>query len=274
MVALSELKKKTTLQAIEELSEKQELRPYLGASALGHSCERFLWYAFRWCYEEEISARIMRLFNRGHREEPEIVKTLAKVGITCYDDQAEVIFCHGHAKGHCDGKSIGIIEAPKTPHLNEYKTMSDKYFKDVCKVGVKASKPVYYAQMQIYMKYLKLTRALFIAVNKNDDSMYIERVHYDAEAAKELERKAENIVLSEEPPKKKFKPTWYACKFCSAKSICHGGGKIHKSCRTCVNCDIEPNGKWRCSALDLELSTSQQRLGCKKYEILECLNNG
>lgn len=272
MVSLLQLKKKTTLQAISELTENQVPRPYLGMSQLGHSCERLLWYSFRWCYSEELSARLLRLFNRGHREEPEIVKTLAKVGITCFDDQAEVVCGHGHVKGHCDGKSIGILEAPKTIHLNEYKTMADKYFKEVCKIGVKASKPVYYAQMQLYMKFLKLTRALFISVNKNDDSMYIERVEYNKEAADKLEKKAEQIVLAEEPPKKRFKPTWYACKWCSANEICHKGGEANENCRTCKSCDLLPEGKWECSLHGIELATDQQRLGCKKYEKLECLN--
>ena len=271
MVALSEIQKKTTLQLIEQQTIKSELRPYLGASAIGHSCERYLWYAFRWCYTEEISARLARLFNRGHREEPAIVETLASVGITCFDDQEEIVFCHGHCKGHCDGKSIGVIEAPQTVHLNEYKTMSDKYFKDVCKQGVMLSKPGYYAQVQLYMKFLKLTRTLFVAVNKNDDSMYIERIKYDSKFAKALVNKAESIVLSEEPPKKRFQPTWYACRYCSARGICHGSVEVNQNCRTCKNCDILPEGRWECCLHDVVLSTSQQRLGCKKYTKMESL---
>jgi hypothetical protein len=270
MVALNGIFK-TTLGEIEKLGEKQEHRPYLGMSQIGHSCSRYLWYSFRWAYEINHSARLLRLFNRGHREEPAIVETLNKIGIICYGDQTEIVMAHGHAKGHCDGMSMGVIEAPKTVHLNEYKTMSDKYFKEVCKLGVKASKPIYYAQCQIYMKKLKLTRTLFIAVNKNDDSMYIERIKYSKDFADELERKAEDIILSEKPPKKEFDSTWFECKYCDARDICHFEGIPEKNCRTCENCDILPEGKWECSRHNIPLATGQQRIGCNKYQLLDCL---
>lgn len=270
MVDLTKIQK-TTLGEIAKITEEQELRPYLGMSQIGHSCSRYLWYSFRWAFKEEHSARVLRLFKRGHREEPAIVETLNKVGIICYGDQTEISMAFGHSKGHCDGMSIGVIEAPKTPHLNEYKTMSDKNFKEICKIGVKASKPVYYAQCQIYMKKLKLTRTLFIAVNKNDDSMYIERIEYVKEFADELERKAEDIILSENPPAKEFDSTWYECKYCSARGICHFEEIPEKTCRTCESCDILQEGKWECSEHKIELATGQQRIGCSKYKLLECL---
>ncbi len=272
MVNLKEIQK-TTLNEISKLTEAQQHRPYLGMSQLGHSCSRYLWYSFRWCYSDELSARLLRLFDRGHREEPAIVKTLERVGIRCYGDQEEMVMAHGHSKGHNDGRSIGVIEAPKTEHLNEYKTMSDKYFKEICKIGLKASKPIYYGQMQLYMKHLNLTRGLFVAVNKNDDSLYIERVKLDKEVGEQLERRAEEIILSEAPPKKQFKSTWYECKWCSARDICHGGKTPEVNCRTCAACDLLPEGKWECNRYEIPLATEQQRLGCKKYIILEGLLN-
>jgi hypothetical protein len=270
MVSLSDIHK-TTLGEISKLSEKQEHRPYLGMSQIGHSCSRYLWYSFRWCYSEQHSARLLRLFNRGHREELAIIETLSKIGIICYGDQTEVVMAHGHSKGHCDGMCIRVPEAPKTEHLTEYKTMSDKYFKEVCKLGVKASKPIYFAQCQIYMKKLKLTRALFVAVNKNDDSMYIERIPYEPEIGKMLERRAEDIILSEKPMKKEFDSTWYECKWCGARDICHFNKVPDKNCRTCEYCDIIPEGKWECSKHELELSVGQQRIGCNKYQLLDSL---
>lgn len=149
--------------------------------------------------------------------------------------------------------------------------MAEKYFKEVCKEGVKVSKPVYYVQMQLYMKFLKLTRGLFVAVNKNNDSFYIERVNFDKDFTEKMVKKGENIILSEEPPNKKFKPTWYACKWCSAKEICHGDREVEVNCRTCKSCDILPQGKWECNRYDIPLATGQQRLACKKYTKLEGL---
>jgi len=272
MVSLLEIQKQSTAQAIASIQTPQELRPYLGASSIGHSCERFLWYSFRWCFQEDISERQARLFGRGHREEPVIIEMLKKVGIQFWGDQDEIVFAHGHCRGHRDGVCLGVLEAPKTPHLAEFKTMNDANFKEVCKAGVKVSKPGYYAQCQLYMKFFKLTRTLFVAINKNTDAAYFERLRYDADYATSLERKGEDIILSEEPPSKRFEPTWYECRYCAANKICHVGEPVLKNCRTCRFLDIYPQGQWKCQEYDdLVLATDQQRLGCKKYELLEGL---
>lgn len=258
--------KNTTASRLDELVGDGTPRPYLGMSQIGHSCDRYLWYSFRWCFKKQIDARLKRLFKRGHREEKEIVCELEQIGIKCYDDQAEVSMAFGYSKGHCDGKAIGVIEAPKTEHLLEFKTMSDKYFKMMIKQGVKVSKPIYYAQCQIYMYKLGLTRALFIVVNKNNDAYYIERVKLDKGFAEDLERKAEKIVLSETPPTKEFLPTWYECKFCDARSICHGNVEIEKTCRTCIHCDLIGEGKWTCKGV--EMTTAEQRVICSDYKMI------
>lgn len=272
MVNLLKIQKQSTAQAVAALTKIQEPRPYLGASSLGHSCERYLWYAFRWCFQEDISERQARLFGRGHREEPIIIEMLQKVGIQFWGDQDEIVFAHGHAKGHRDGCCLGVLEAPKTPHLAEFKTMNDANFKEVIKSGVQVSKPSYYAQCQIYMQHFQLTRTLFVAINKNTDAAYFERLRIDHKFADSLERKAENIVLSELPPSKRFDPTWFECRWCSANKICHGSELVLQNCRTCQFIDIYPKGQWKCQKYDdLVLATDQQRLGCDKYKLLEGL---
>ncbi len=272
MADLTKFKRKTTLQAIADAGQQiSEHRPYLGMSQIGHSCERYLWYTFRWCYQEILSARILRLFNRGHREEPAVIKALESAGIRVWGDQTEISTCHRHCKGHCDGICLGVIEAPKTEHLLEIKTMSDKYFKEMKKSGLKVSKPIYYSQMQMYMKYLKLKRGLFVSVNKNDDDLYIERVYSDKDHIEILERKIEDVIFSELPPKKKYTHTWYECKYCSAKTICHNGRDIEITCRTCESADIVLDGKWECAHHGISLSTGQQRIACTKYSILKGL---
>lgn len=262
--------KDTTLHLLNSLEVDVVLRPYLGMSELGHSCERYLWYTFRWCYTSKLPMRIKRLFNRGDREEEALIEALAEVGVRIYNQQEEVSSAHGHVLGHTDGRAIGVIEAPKTEHLAEFKTMNDKYFKQVCKEGVQVAFPKYYAQQQSYMKHTGLTRSLFVATNKNNDAIYIERVYYDEVEADRLERKAEEIVLSEVPPKKRFKPIWWECKFCDARYICHEKGRIEANCRTCNSCDLLPRGKWGCSKYKIELAIQQQRLGCPNHNYMDC----
>src|ERR1700676_4957009 len=47
-------------------------RSHLGWSVIGHSCMRYLWYHFRWFKRETHSARMLKLFAEGHREEIKI----------------------------------------------------------------------------------------------------------------------------------------------------------------------------------------------------------
>jgi len=195
---------------------------------------------------------------------------LKSAGVDCWGDQESITGVHGHFLGHIDGKCRGVQEDVYETHLLEIKTMSDKNFKDINKKKLKQSKPVYFAQTQIYMKKLKLNKCLFIAVNKNDDSLYIEIINFDEGFADDLERKAEIIILSDAPPKKEYKPTWYECKWCSAKEICHKDMRVEVNCRTCTSCDILPEGKWECSKHGIPLTTEQQRVGCSHHAFLEC----
>jgi len=269
MVLLKDFKS-TTAAMIEAQEQEQELRPYLGGSQIGHSCERYLWFSFRWCFVAVFPARMMRLFNRGHREEACFIHELEKVGVKCYGDQTEVVFGHGHAKSHCDGMALGIIEAPKTEHLLEFKTMKESKFKEVMKKGVKNFSATYYGQTQIYMLKLNLTRCMWGAVNKNDDSYYWERIKLDTGFANDLDRKAERVILAEAPPKRLFPPTWFECKYCDARLVCTGKAEVHKTCRTCAHMDLLPAGKWACGLYDdLILATGQQRLACSAYKQID-----
>ena len=267
MVLLSEFyHKDTTLSLIEDGEIVSDHREYLGMSAIGHSCARYLWYSFRWAYQDTYSQRIRRLFKRGHREEVEIVKELRRIGYTFSGDQDGVECAWGHCKGHRDGMVENVVEAPKTPHLFEAKTMNDKSFKDTQKRGTRVSKPVYYAQCQIYMKFFKLARTLFIAVNKNDDSYIIERFRYDAGFAKDLVGKAEMIVMLSRPPVKPFSPTWFECKFCSANGICHRNQTMERNCRTCTQSVPIDLGYWRCDKFNEKLDVIKQKKGCDEYD--------
>jgi hypothetical protein len=259
----------TTLSEIEKGSVDNKLRPYIGMSGLGHSCYRYLWFSFRWCFSDSISKRQARLFHRGHREEVEVINALMTAGVKVYGAQTELVDAYGHCKGHVDGLCIGVIEAPKTEHLLEIKTMNDKSFKDTKDKGVKQSKPVYWAQMQLYMLKMKLTRALFVAVNKNDDNIYIERVRADYNEGDALISKAKSLVLEETAPQKVFQSTWYECKYCSARNVCHNGYPIIQTCRSCVNSSPTNNGGWHCGFHDCSLNEKMQRRSCFNYEAIE-----
>ena len=89
--------------SIENLIDKhhearaQKPRPHMGASALGHACDRWLWLSFRWAVQPTFPGRILRLFRRGHQEEANILKDLRAIGIEIQntEKQTNVHFgCH------------------------------------------------------------------------------------------------------------------------------------------------------------------------------------
>lgn len=264
-------------RAIEDGFIEQGFRPYLGMSSLAEKCSRKLWYGFRLCAHKKVTPRINRLFGRGHNEEPIIQNDLRKAGVICLVDpnnQPEFVHGNGHIKGHPDDRLRNLPDAPKTDHLGEYKTHNDKSFKDLKKRGLKTSKPVHYGQMVVYMHKWKLTRGLYIAVNKNDDARYYERISSDAEYADELLQKGVDIISTEIPPIRIGDSRWFECKWCDFYEICHYGELPLKNCRTCHHGDICDGGIWECSRYGIQISFGQQKLGCNSHIYLEGLKNG
>lgn len=69
-------------------------RTHLGASLIGRSCKRYLWYVFRWCKHVMHDGRRQRLFNRGHREEARFVEWLEGIGFKIWFENREGFWYH------------------------------------------------------------------------------------------------------------------------------------------------------------------------------------
>ena len=270
-------------------AKKDKERSYLGASTFGTECDRAFWYAFRHAAEpEKLEGRKRRLFQTGHREEARIIEDLRAAGIEIEEQdpatgqQWEITSLGGHLRGHLDGLASNVPEAPKARHVLEIKTHNEKSFKALTKDKVEKSKPGHYAQMQIYMHHTGVQRALYVAVNKNDDSLYVERVHYDAAVALRLMARAERTIGAEiTPPRLHDDPkskAAFACNWCPALSICHEGAWARRNCRTCISStpvvDASDQGVWRCELLGKELSFAEQQAGCGKHIYLPSLVPG
>lgn len=221
-----------TVDAIYEYwkkrGEAEGVRRYMGGSSIGLECDRWLWYLFRIGASEEFSGRMMRLFDRGHREELVFVEELRGIGATVHEvgedgQQFGVSAYGGHLAGHMDGVALGVLEAPKTWHLLEFKTHNAKSFASLVRDGVQKSKPQHYAQMQMYMGLSKLTRALYLAVNKDNDELYQERVRFDPRFFKSLMERAKRIIETSEAPPCAFpRADHFGCQFCPFKNLCWG----------------------------------------------------
>lgn len=71
------------LARIDKVIEDEQddgFRDHLGGSMIGEDCLRALWYGFRWATQKRHNAQLLRLFERGHKEEFRFVSYLKGIG--------------------------------------------------------------------------------------------------------------------------------------------------------------------------------------------------
>ena len=246
-------------------------RPHLGASQIGHACDRYLWYQFRWCGHEEPEGRVLRLFDHGDVEETRLVRDLRAIGVTVYDldpdtgRQFTFTAFGGHFGCSLDGVGQGFSESGKW-HLLEFKTSNAKKFASLQKDGLEKWNPQYWAQILVAMELSGLPRTMHMTTCKDNDHIYAERVkEQPTKAARYLDR-AERVIFSEEPLERvSERPDWYECKWCCMHGICHGDQVAEVNCRTCVHSTPERDGTWTCAKHNATLSTKEQRQGCESH---------
>ena len=263
-----------TLSAIYASYEARQgdgFRAHLGASLIGKPCSRALWYDFRWVTPARHPGRILRLFETGQLEEARLVRNLRATGATVMDVDPETgrqfrVSAHGgHFGGSLDAVAIGLLEAPKTWHVVEFKTHSRKSFDQLVASGVAASKPQHVAQMQVYMHLTGITRALYVAVCKDTDALHIERIRADAQEGARLLEKAGRIIFAQHPPARISEdPAWFECRMCPHHGLCHGEAAAAVTCRSCLHA-TPVEGSWHCARRDRVLEDADQRRACASH---------
>lgn len=259
------------IYAAYETDTDDGFRVHLGASLIGKECERALWYDFRWATRAAFPGRILRLFETGQLEEARLVRNLRRTGATVLDADPETgrqwrVEAHGgHFGGSLDAVAIGLLEAPKTWHVVEFKTHSAKSFAELKRDGVRKSKPRHWAQMQVYLHLLRLTRAMYVAVCKDTDEIHVERLQADREEGERLITKAGRIIHAQHPPARISEdPAWWQCRICEHHDVCHDGGAAEITCRSCLHA-TPVEGGWHCARWDRRLSTADQRRACEQH---------
>jgi hypothetical protein len=322
---------------VEAAEGRKKGRTHLGASMLGKKCARAVWYGWRWAHVTRHQGRLLRLFNRGHREEPDLVKHLEGLGLIirshaqrlCYHDGSDSYVSYDwdaefppdvddvsgeavhieratargegpqqitfsdlddHFGGSCDGMLHGMDLVDPTwelkgPGLAEYKTHGEKSFVDVAGKledyrkhlvnpakhpftgkGVVSSKIEHYIQMQVYMKYFGLEWALYVAICKNTDDIYMEVVQYKPEVAEAYKDRAAAIIKAQTPPARITNdPAWWECKFCDFREVCHHGKLPQKNCRSCVEARPVEGGQWVCDKYHQLIPKDFAPLGCDNW---------
>lgn len=271
----------TTAEEIYSLHERRQAggasRGYLGVSQLGHECERFLWLNFRGAAGRPFDGRMLRLFDTGHREEARLVEEMRAAGIVVSDTQPDgrqwsVEAFGGHMRGHLDAALHRLPEAYTVWHVGEFKTHNDKSFKELEKKGVKAAKPMHWHQMNVYAGLTGMEWAFYVAVNKNDDRIYTERLAFDqADFDKMMARGERVIFLATPPPKAGETADAFVCKWCDHKGICWGTDVPPAGCRTCAHVTPQTDGAWHCTKHGEALDANRQRAGCGEHRVIPIL---
>ena len=209
------------IDAYYESSNKPRSR--LGLSAIGHKCMRYLWYTHHGYQQEQPPGRVLRLFQLGNILEDQIVSDLMAAGYLVGNNQKEVeIELYGiKLLGHIDGMITRLQESKKT-HLLEIKTAGEKSYKKLIKAGsYEEWNQVYKMQVQVYMLGLKLERCLAIVYNKNDSSLYTERIRFDRDwIFGKLPGIFQAIGQTGPPERNCPRSDWYEAKWCNFYDIC------------------------------------------------------
>jgi hypothetical protein len=252
---------------------EEGFRSHLGASAIGKECGRAIWYSFRWATEVKFEGRMLRLFNRGHLEEPRMIALMKLIGVTTYQHTADgkqfrMSAGHlGHGGGSLDSVLYGVPDMPDTYMLGEFKTHGEKSYLKLKDEGLLRAKWEHYIQMQLYMDDQKLSHGLYLATNKNTDDIHAEIIQAAPQQTEKYKQRTVMLIDATEPPPKIAKDeTDWRCRMCDHIGVCHLGREPHKTCRTCTNSIVLDEGMWGCKLHKIMLTKDQQLAGCTLYD--------
>ena len=218
------------------VSDNQD-RKYLGASIVGHVCERHVQYhlmaARGQVLRKEFPKRILRIFDRGNLYEERARQWLNDAGFifgrgsnqkgfTDFGDQFA-----GHVDGIITGwKHPDVLCPVDLPALWEHKCLGAKNWKKLETDKLKNYSSTYYVQTQIYMHYLGLKRCHFMATNADTMDIYHEIIPYvpvDAlDALGKVSRVIQSTDAGELVPRCTQDKSYYICKWCDFSSSCWG----------------------------------------------------
>ena len=171
----------------------------------------------------------------------------------------------GHFGGSLDAVAIGLLEAPKTWHVLEFKTSGTRAFNDLRLHGVRHAKPRHYAQIQIYLHLTGITRAMYIVVCKETDELYVERVPVDPAEGARLLARAKSVIEAQHPPARISEdPEFWVCSLCEHRAVCHGEAAAERTCRSCLHA-TPVDGGWHCARWDWRPRPDEQRAGCPQH---------
>lgn len=214
---------------------KQERRAYVGASAIGHECERSIQFEYAGAAREsDFSADTLRRFDQGHMGEElarawfhdagfELVQRNQRTGQRYRWTQMG-----DEVSGEPDGVFIGGPSAVAYPAMWEHKYVGGKTFREIHKQGIKKARHGYWMQCQVNMAYLGLTEnPTVFTVTCGDDGQQLHLlIDFDPEGAQLTSDKAVRIVKATKAGELLPRPfkdrSHFICKGCFFAERCWG----------------------------------------------------
>ena len=223
--------------ALYRKRDLQERRQYLGASAIGASCERSLQFDYAGAPREtEFKPDTLRKFDFGHMGEElarawffdagfDLVQRNPRTGALYRFEQLG-----GRFAGHPDGVFLDgpAIDGVGYPCLWEAKSVGAKTYREIEKLGLKKARPGYYAQVAIYQAYLGLADhpAIFTVTNLDSGEQLHLLIPFDADEAQRMSDRAVRIVKATDAgellPRPFKDPAHFECRFCAFSQRCWG----------------------------------------------------
>jgi len=217
-----EINKVNSVSAIPAYYESvNKTRGHLGLSQAGHKCPRWLWYKHNGYFEDPIEGRVLQLFQLGNLLEQQLFFDFASAGFSITHDQKEVSFHDGEIRlrGHIDGIITGLMESQQH-HLYECKSMNDKGFKRLLKNGYEAYNAQYKFQINAYALALELTNIFVVVYNKNDSTLYQERIKLKKEWIIEKLQDVFSAISGDIPDRACPRPDFWEAKWCNYYKEC------------------------------------------------------
>lgn len=224
-------------EGLQNKRNLQERRPYVGASAIGHACERSIQFEYAGAPRETaFKPETLRKFDLGHMGEELARAWFGDAGfvLTQRNQRTGELFAFsqldGRFKGHPDGVFIGGPEIPGVgyPCLWETKSVGAKTYREIARDGLKKARPGYYAQVAIYQAYLDIAEhpAIFTVNNLDSGEQLHLLIPFDAEEAQRMTDRAVRIVQATDAGELLPRPfkdkSYFECKFCAFAERCWG----------------------------------------------------
>lgn len=223
-----------TLSQDQKISElKATIQPpFVDRMSASGRCYRERWFSFRGLPMDErggfaSNPRLLRIFRLGHIIEDEVISLLSGAGFNIKGQQREVGV--GDWLGHIDGLiDMGRDGIPDWCLL-EIKSANASRFELLRELdSYEAWNAGYGAQIQAYLHHLNgISDAIVVVYCKDTSELFAERILYDLDAARKLEKQnalvtAEGNVPPNRPPDAKSQYGQF-CKWCDFNQSCWGG---------------------------------------------------